>query len=144
MLVGGCRVQQSFETKNSISFSEEIDTMIVFATKLEGDWNSVSKTSNSILGFLLPEVDKLEIRNWRNLHSGGLMNQLEISGTTSEWLENGTKLSMDIHEYQASIKHINNDHGLVIKNDTINTFLGIKKLNDSILEFANGQRFKRL
>ena len=144
VLLSSCRVKQSVGAKNNISSIGEIDSIKVFASKLEGDWNAVSERSNPNFGFLFPDVESLEIRNWRNVHSEALMNQLEISGTTSEWLKNGTKLSMQIHEYQASIKNLKNDYGLVIKNDSINTFLVINRLNDSILEFENGQIYKRL
>ncbi|NAY91923.1 hypothetical protein GTQ34_08335 [Muricauda sp. JGD-17] len=139
-----CSIQKKAGKYHEVDSKEEVDSIISIATKIEGDWKNAKQSSNSGQEFHFPGVDKLEIRNWRSIHTGGLLNQLEISGAASEWSNNDTKLSMHILEFQASVKYYNQGYGLILRNDTLENFIGIKKLNERILEFENGQIFERL
>ncbi len=144
IIFASCSTQKKIGKYHEVDPKEEVDSIISIATKIDGGWKNVKQSSNSGQRFHFPEVDKFEIRNWRSIHTGGLLNQLEISGTSSEWSNNGTKLSMQIHEFQASVKYYNQGYGLILRNDTLETFIVIKKLNERIIEFENGQIFERL
>lgn len=139
-----CRGQSKNSPQRSELPNKTInDSIISLAKRLEGNWAFIGSTEAADSVFKLPEVDQLEIKNWVAIQSNEPVNELALKAITSEWSNNGTKLSMHIIEFDGQIRLQNERYGLLVSNDTTNEFLGISKINHEILELTNGQSYRR-
>jgi hypothetical protein len=137
-----CVGLKSVDKIEPVSQEQLNDSIISIARILQGDWTNINKSKRADGKLKLPEIEKLSIGNWVEMGTEKLINKLEIQGVSGEWTGD-KKLSMTTYEIEAKIEYKNHVYGLTICSDSIQNFLGLTKINNSIFILDNGQKFSR-
>ncbi|MEY8022137.1 hypothetical protein AB8P51_14965 [Muriicola sp. SD30] len=120
------------------------DSINSIITLISDDWRFINKSNTNTDLILLPELEKVNIQHWEKINTYGPVNEITISGMKFEYIDSISSMQGWTYDDKAIIEYRDSQFGLYITHDSISGFVGINKLNDSLLHLNNGQWYQKI